>query len=148
MGHWDRSRSDDGPPIDEPADYDQLQAKGIRCWLDVHDLVVGERILEGVNTAIRLFDRVVLCCSRASLTSSWVDDEIAMAFQKERQTGHDILVPLDLDGFLHNEWTSARAVRVRERLAADFINWRSSNSKFEKGLASVVRALSGASSRC
>src|SRR4051812_37529975 len=56
--------------------HDQLQGRGIRCWLDEHQLLPGDDIYEQVDHGIRLWDKVLLCCSKASLTSWWVDNEI------------------------------------------------------------------------
>ena len=120
--------------------HDQLQARGIRCWLDEHDMKPGDRILDVVNDAIRIHDKILLCCSLASLSSSWVEDEIAMAFEKERELGSDVLIPLDLDGSLF-DWTSGKAPRIRERLAADFTGWEHDNAKFEEQFERVVKAL-------
>ncbi len=120
--------------------YDGLQGRGIRSWLDAHDMRVGDPILEAVNQAIRMHDKVLLCCSLASLTSSWVEDEIAMAFELERQKKVRLLIPLDLDGALF-DWTSAKAPRIRERLAADFTGWEHDNAKFEEQFETLVQAL-------
>jgi hypothetical protein len=66
---------------------DELKSEGIQCWMDSHQLRVGDRILEGLFKGIRSRDRVLLCCSKASLKSTWVEDEINMAFEKERRRG-------------------------------------------------------------
>jgi hypothetical protein len=65
--------------------YDTLQGRGIRCWLDEHQLLPGDNIYDMVDRGIRLWDKVLLCCSEASLTSWWVDDELGKAYEKERQ---------------------------------------------------------------
>ena len=62
--------------------YDRLQARGIRCWKDDHQLLPGDDLHEGIDRGIRLWDKVLLCASQASLTSWWVDGEINRAFQK------------------------------------------------------------------
>ena len=65
--------------------HDRLQGQGIRCWLDEHQLLPGDDLHESIDRGIRLWDKILLCASEASLTGWWVDDEINRAFQKEAQ---------------------------------------------------------------
>jgi hypothetical protein len=36
--------------------HDQLQARGIRCWLDEHQLLPGDKFLTEIDRGIRLWD--------------------------------------------------------------------------------------------
>jgi hypothetical protein len=89
---------------------------------------------------------VLLCCSQASLTSWWVDNEIDAAFAKEqglmKERGGKVLalIPLDLDGYLFGGWQDGKATQVRSRLAADFKGWRRSAKKFDEQFERVVKA--------
>ena len=129
--------------------HDTLQARGIRCWLDEQQLYPGDPLYEHINRGIRLWDKFLLCCSESSLSpSSWVEKEITIAFEKEDQltkragTKVQVLVPLNLDGYLFSErWESGFSAQIRSRLAADFSGWEKDNKKFEFEVERLIRAL-------
>jgi uncharacterized protein YjbI with pentapeptide repeats len=126
--------------------HDQLQGRGIRCWLDEHQMRPGDDIYEQIDRGIRFWDKVLPCCSQASLSSWWVDNEINKAFEKERRLMKErgakvlALIPLNLDGFLF-KWTSGKAEEAKARLAADFTGWKRSHTRFERAFEGVIRAL-------
>lgn len=127
--------------------HDNLQRRGIRCWLDEHQMLPGDDIFEEVDRGIRLWDKVLLCCSANALKSWWVDDEITKAFEKEqrlmKERGRKVrtLIPLNLDSYLFGGWNSGKASQVRSRLAPDFTDWENNEKKFEEQFERLVRAL-------
>lgn len=128
--------------------HDALQGKGIRCWLDEHQLLPGQDIHDELDRGIRLWDKLLLCASQNSLTSWWVDKEINTAFEIEieltKQQGSKVraLVPLNLDGYLFSgNWKSGKATEVKSRVAADFTSWVTDNQKFEDAFDRLVKSL-------
>ena len=125
-----------------------LQKRGIRCWLDEKQLLPGDDIYKGVERGIRMWDKVLLCCSENSLTSWWVDNEIKAAFEKEQQLSKErgsevqVLTPLTLDGYLFSDgWKSGYGAKIRARMAADFGDWETADGKLEEQMEKVIRSL-------
>lgn len=125
--------------------HDQLQGRGIRVWRDEHEISIGDSIRDAIDHGIRVWDKVLLCCSEASLTSPWVSHEVERALQKEERLFRDrgervqTLIPLDLDGYLFDGDYPFKSL-LTERLAADFREWEDF-SRFEREFERVVKAM-------
>jgi hypothetical protein len=61
-----------------------LQNKGVRCWFAPHDLPIGAQIIDAIDEAIRLRDKVLLILSEHSVVSDWVEEEVTRALDEER----------------------------------------------------------------
>jgi hypothetical protein len=128
--------------------HDRLQGRGIRCWLDEHQLLPGDDIHDRIDHGIKLWDKVLLCASKSSLTSWWVDAEIDRAFRKESQLMKErkkkvlALIPLNLDGFLFGkDYQSGKKLEIESRIAANFVGWEKDHALFDRELEKVIRAL-------
>ncbi len=104
--------------------------------------------MAGKGEAVRLWDKVLLCCSQNSLNSGWVDKEIQKALQKVerlfKEHGKEVLaiIPLNLDGcLLDPQWTDWKQQHVTSRLAANFKGWEQDDAFFETQFEKVVKAL-------
>jgi hypothetical protein len=126
--------------------HDALQSRGVRCWRDEKDLLPGHRLSARIDEAIRLSDLVILVCSKNSLESAWVSRELEKSKVKERElwSRHgeraEIILPIDLDGFLLRGWNSPNSDWLRSHIAADFRDWRNP-VKFEQQIERVVASL-------
>jgi uncharacterized protein YjbI with pentapeptide repeats len=127
--------------------FEVLQARGIRCWLDEHQILPGDKIVDRIDHGIRHWDKVILCCSETALERSWwVEDEVDRALAKERairsSEGRTVraLIPLDLDGHVFS-WTNALSGVIKERKIANFRNWREGDPLPAAALDHLVRAL-------
>ncbi len=116
-----------------------LQNKGVRCWFAPHDLPIGAKILDGVDEAIRLRDKVLLILSEHSIKSGWVEDEVTTAFEEERKREQPMLFPIRLDDIVMTT-EEAWAAKLRARNIGDFRHWKD-HYKYLKSLERVLRDL-------
>jgi uncharacterized protein YjbI with pentapeptide repeats len=69
-----------------------LQSSGVRRWFAPHDLPIGGRILDEIDAAIRVRDKLLVILSENSIRSDWVEDEVKTAYEEERRRGQTMLL--------------------------------------------------------
>jgi len=117
-----------------------LQNRGVRCWYAPHDMPIGGKILDEIDAAIRLRDKLFLILSRASINSDWVEDEVTMAFEEERDRGQLVLFPIRLDDAVMDT-NEAWAAKLRaQRNIGDFRRWKEHDA-YQKSFERVLRDL-------
>lgn len=125
-----------------------LQNRGVRCWFAPHDMQGGKKIHEQIDEAIRVYERLLLILSPASMTSEWVMTEINKARKREKQEKRRMLFPVRLVAYeALQEWEcfdsdlgkdSAR--EIREYYVPDFSNWKDHDS-YQKEFEHLLRDL-------
>jgi hypothetical protein len=113
-----------------------LQAKGVRCWFAPEEMKGGHKLHEQIDEAIRLHDKLLLILSEHSMSSPWVETEIANAREREKREDKQLLFPITLVPFeAIKQWKlfdadmgidSAR--EIREYFIPDFSNWKDHDS--------------------
>ena len=109
--------------------HNDLQAEGVRCWFAPEDLRIGDKFRTRIDEAIRLHDKLLLILSEESVQSTWVENEVESAFEKEdnaKKRGEDrtVLFPIRLDSAVM-ETDAAWAANIRRtRHIGDFSAWK------------------------
>jgi uncharacterized protein YjbI with pentapeptide repeats len=116
-----------------------LQNSGVRCWFAPHDLPIGDKILDALDAAIRLRDKVVLILSEHSINSDWVEDEVTAGFEEERKRGQIVLFPVRLDDAVMTT-NEAWAAKLRARNIGDFRKWKNHDA-YKQSFEHAVRDL-------
>lgn len=124
---------------------ERAQARGLRCWLDEMPNSVKDRRARSAPTNYETTERVLLCASKASLSSWWINDEIARLATREQkhkeQTSRAVrfFFPLNLDGFMFSgDWKHAQEKQIAKQ-AIDFVGWRRNKDKFDLELTKLVQ---------
>lgn len=142
--------------------YADLQAKGIRCWYYPESATMGRRVWEDIDRSIRIYDKLVVICSEASLNSPAVVEEIDRALGKEevigkdnaqrridaaakgeepRLTDPDVLFPIFIDRYVFDHWQHHRKHNVTSRNIGDFSLWDTDVQKYQDSLNRLLHAL-------
>jgi hypothetical protein len=123
-----------------------LQSKGVRCWFAPHDLAIGAKILDEIDAAIRLRDKVLLVLSGHSIGSDWVEDEVKTAYEEERRRKQTMLFPIRLDDAVM-ETKEAWAAKLRaDRNIGDFRQWKD-HDRYREVFERVLRDLATGDAR-
>jgi len=129
-----------------------LQDKGVRCWFAPHDLRGGKKVYRQIDDAIRVYDKLLLILSKASMASEWVRTEIAIARKREVEQKREVLFPIGLCPFetirkweyFDSDIGKDSAREIREFHIPDFSNWADPTS-YRKAFKTLLRDLRGES---
>ncbi len=126
--------------------YADLQSKGVRCWYDQEDLKIGDDFPEHIERAIRTYDKLLIILSETSVGSSWVEDEVRAAqekeerFKREQQVQKTVLFPIKIDSAIDDANTQWAARLRRKRHIGNFINWKDHDS-YQQAFQRLLRDL-------
>ena len=117
----------------------------LRVWFAPEDIQGGRKLHEQIETAIRVFDKLLIVLSEASLQSEWVMTELRKARKAERQSGQRKLFPVRLVDFATlRDWEcfdadsgKDLAVELREYFIPDFSHWKE-HDPFEAAFARLL----------
>jgi hypothetical protein len=117
-----------------------LQNKGVRCWFAPHDMRIGAKIIDAIDEAIRLRDKVLLILSEGAIASDWVEGEVTRALDEERTRKQVVLFPVRLDdAVMQTSQAWARLLRGQRNIG-DFTRWKDHDA-YKQSFDRVVRDL-------
>ena len=134
--------------------HDDLEAHGVSCWKDNHDIQSGKFYRPQIVKAIRENAKLILICSEISVGRAAVVEEIIAAMNRERETHKQKLFPLRLDDFIlgtemltladnkmdAGEWSEDWVRYVRAYHIPDFSHWED-EAAYQKEFAKLLRDL-------
>ena len=121
--------------------YADLQAKGIRTWYFKEDATWGKPVWGEIEHGIKLYDKLVVVCSKQSLQSGPVLREVERALQREDKEGKHVLFPIRLDDYLFEQWEHERKADILNKVVGDFRGWNRSAEEYEASFKKFLQAL-------
>jgi len=112
---------------------ERLNGQGIDVWLDDMQLKAGDALTQTIALAVKQHDCVVVVFSRASLASTWVRKEVAMAARRTSKNRIARIVPL----LLERQAAGKLPKSLHDTKYVDFSDPR----RFEEGLAQLVNLM-------
>jgi hypothetical protein len=128
--------------------HSRMLQERLSVWYAPEAMRGGRKSIDQIDQAIRVYDKLLLVLTRASMTSEWVKYEIRRAIEREDRESRRVLFPIGL--------TSRKAIRawsvfdadsgedfakrVREYHIPDFSNWKDHDS-FEASFTRLLNDL-------
>lgn len=117
-----------------------LIANDCEAWFAPESLRMGDRFQEGIEDAIRQYDKVIVVVSEASLKSRWVEREVLAARDREDTENRAVLIPIKIDDSIAKAKQPWAAEFRRIRQIGDFTKWMDADAH-HRALARLLRDL-------
>ncbi|HEU4326233.1 MAG TPA: toll/interleukin-1 receptor domain-containing protein [Roseiflexaceae bacterium] len=127
--------------------HSRMRDEQMRVWYAAEDLKAGEPLIDQIDQAIRLFDKVIVVLSETSLSSAWVQEEIRRTWRAQQGQSRKLfpirLVDYDVlrtwACFDHDTATDLAAA-IRALYIPDFTRWKDHDT-FEISFTRLLRDL-------
>ncbi|HWM25333.1 MAG TPA: toll/interleukin-1 receptor domain-containing protein [Chthoniobacterales bacterium] len=128
--------------------HGKMRDAHLRVWFAPEEMKGGNLLIEQIETAIRIYDKLLIVLTEASMESEWVMTELRKARKAERQSGKRKLFPVRLVDFeTLRDWEcfdadsgKDLAVELREYFIPDFSNWKD-HDEFEAAFSRLLKDL-------
>jgi hypothetical protein len=128
--------------------HSRMVQDGLRVWYAPEDMRGGLKSIDQIDQAIRVYDKLLLVLSKASMASDWVLHEIRRAVEREKREKRQVLFPIGLASWKDiKAWTAFDsdmgkdlAKVVRESHIPAFSKWKDHDS-FEAAFARLIEDL-------
>lgn len=127
--------------------YSDLRSNGIQVWFFPKDAKWGEFLWREIEDGIKVYDKVIMLCSKNSLTSTAVLDEMEKALWKEasylKQHEKEIsfLLPVSLDDYIFNQWEHPAKSRILRKVVGNFSGCESDIEKYKISFNNLLSIL-------
>lgn len=138
-------------PADEPFVerlFHALEVRGVATFYFPEHAPAGQKLHRTARVGVNQHDRVLLVCSRASLSDLRVQNDLEQTLDREaREGGSSRLIPVNLDNFARSpEWQPPHPDVIHEiqgRVMVEMVGAERDARKFEQGIERLIRALKG-----
>jgi uncharacterized protein YjbI with pentapeptide repeats len=128
--------------------HGRMVQERLRAWYAPHDMRGARLHEQQIDQAIRVYDKLLLIISKASMGSDWVRWEMDKAIQLERTEAKTRLFPIRLVSLRAIQQWDCRdpktgrdyAKEILKYHILDFTKWKEHDA-FEKGFAQLIDAL-------
>lgn len=121
--------------------YSDLKRHQVRTWYFPEDARWGNTVWGEIDRGIRMYDKLIVVCSKHSLKSGPVLREIERALNREDRERRDILFPIRIDDYVFEKWEHERRDDVLNKVVGDFHNWKLQPESYVSAFTRLLSSL-------
>lgn len=120
----------------------KLKSVGVTTWFFPDDSIPGQKLHRMMHDGVNQHDKVLLVCSKSSLTRNGVLNEIERVLEREaKEGGADILIPVTLDDYIFEKWSPERKDIAEQLKSRVIIKVDPKSDNYDLSIEKLVKSL-------